>query len=68
MRIAAVSNIQQMLEAKKALQEKISQKSKVNEKPTVAQTVARGGTRVAHSVSSKVKINTHDCICKMTYV
>lgn len=57
-----------MLEAKKALQEKISQKSKVNEKPTVAQTVARGGTRVAHSVSSKVKINTHDCICKMTYV
>ena len=47
-RIAAVSNIQQMLLAKKKIQEKINQGLKVNERTTIAQTVAHGSTRKAH--------------------
>ncbi|KAL0267965.1 UNVERIFIED_CONTAM: hypothetical protein PYX00_010080 [Menopon gallinae] len=47
-RIAAVSNIQQMLQAKKAIQEKINQGLKVNERTTIAQTVSQGSSRVAH--------------------
>lgn len=53
-RIAAVSNIQQMLQAKKAIQEKINQGIKVNERTTIAQTVSHGGSRVAHTPSAKV--------------
>ncbi|KAK6620030.1 hypothetical protein RUM44_006430 [Polyplax serrata] len=52
-RIAAVSNIQQMLKAKKAIDEKISQGLKVNERTTIAQTVAHGGTRTAHTPATK---------------
>lgn len=43
-----MSNIQQMLEAKKAIQEKISQGLKVNERTTIAHTVTQGSSRIAH--------------------
>lgn len=56
-RIAAVSNIQQMLQAKKRIQDKINQGLKVNERTTIAQTVSQGSTRVAHApVQVKVSI------------
>lgn len=48
-RIAAVSNIQQMLQAKKRIQDKINQGLKVNERTTIAQTVAPGAARKAHA-------------------
>ena len=55
MRITAVSNIQQMLQAKKRIQEQINQGLKINERTTIAQTVSHGAARKAH-VPTQVQV------------
>lgn len=50
-----------MLQAKKRIQEKINQGLKVNERTTIAQTVAPGSTRKAH-VPAVVQVSREE-IC-----